>query len=157
MRPGGFQINGIRVMSLKKIALTPPPLCAPGDTVAKAVAEMLSARSGAVIVVDGGKIAGMFTERDVLSRVVGEHRDPDATLLQDVMTQPVLTVTDTLPVEKALLRMLEHHFRHLPLVDEEGQPIGILSIRRIFEHHVRDLKQINSSLVAYLGADGPGG
>jgi CBS domain-containing protein len=144
-------------MSLKKIALTPPPLNAPNDTVTQAVQQMLATRSGAVIVMDDNKIAGMFTERDVLSRVVGMQRDPNATLLKDVMTQPVLTVTDTLPVEKALLRMLEHHFRHLPLVDEKGAPVGILSIRRIFEHHVRDLKQINSSLVAYLGADGPGG
>lgn len=143
--------------SLKKIALMPPPICAPEDPVTCAVDQMLGTRSGAVIVMRDGKIVGMFTERDVLSRIVGPRKDPATTPLSEVMTQPVLTVTENTEVEKALLRMIEHHFRHLPLVDESGAPVGIISIRRIFESHVRDLKQINSSLVAYLGADGPGG
>ena len=142
---------------LKKIALTPPPICGPQDTVEQAVEAMLKTRGGAVLVMEGARLVGIFTERDVLSRVVGQRRSPGSTLLSDVMTSPVLTVSEDTKVEKALLRMVEHHFRHLPLVDSHNQPIGLLSIRRIFEHHLHELKSTNSSLLAYMGIDGIGG
>ena len=144
-------------MSLRKIAMCPPLMCKPADTVAHAVDMMLNRRIGAALVVDGERIVGILTERDVLSRVVGPRLNAEQLTVAQTMTKEVQTFPVDGDFEDAMRLMMRHHFRHLPLVDQNGQPAGMLSIRRILGYHVDSLKGIVASLCAYIGADGPGG
>ena len=127
-------------------------------TVADAVNIMLDYHVGAVGVVDNeGRVAGIFTERDVLRKLALSGRDPRTTPLRELMTTPVeLATTVTTPGE-ALAIMLERHFRHLPVVDSVGKLLGMLSIRNVLQWRVDDLAQELDSLEQYVSNDGPGG
>jgi len=127
-------------------------------TVAEAIHRMLDYHVGAVGVLDGeGRVAGIFTERDVLRRFALSGRDPKQTLVREMMTTPVeLATIETGPGE-ALATMLERHFRHLPIVDSAGKLLGMLSIRNVLQWRVDDLAQELDSLEQYVANDGPGG
>jgi len=105
-------------------------LVAPGKTtVSEAAALMQKAQVGAVMVVDErGRLAGIFTERDAVFRVLAPARDPTTTRLAQVMTKKPLTVHPDKPVGHALHLMYENGFRHVPVV-ENGRPVGMISAR----------------------------
>ncbi len=144
-------------MTLLKIASVPPAAIEPSVTVLEAVEIMAEHAVGAVAVVDDGKLCGIFTERDVMLRVVLRHRHPKDTHVGDVMTSPVETITDETPEEDALVHMVERHVRHLPIVNANGKLTGMLSIRNLLEHRVDELARELHSLDQYLSNDGPGG
>ena len=96
-------------------------------TVAEAVRAMNEHKVGSVLVMDGARIAGIFTERDVLRRVVGGPLDPAATPVTAVMSAEVLTVAPTLTVQQAMDIFAEKRCRHLPVV-REGRLLGMISI-----------------------------
>lgn len=98
------------------------------STVSDAACLMRDKHIGAVIVVENGKLAGIFTERDALFRVVAEGRDVKSTRLADVMTRNPQTVKPDQPFSIALQIMYGGKFRHVPVV-EDGRPVGILSAR----------------------------
>jgi CBS domain-containing protein len=117
----------------------------PGATVLEAVEKMNAEHIGAVLVCISGEMVGIFTERDVLCRVVAEGRDPAATQVVDVMTQQVVAVRSTTSVEEAMAVFTEQRFRHLPVVDD-GQLKGLVSsgdltrrVSRDQEGHIQDL------------------
>ncbi len=95
-------------------------------TVAEAVAEMNRHHVGCTIILDGVRLSGIFTERDVLRRVVGAGLDPKRTCVADVMTKEIITITPDTVVEDALLVFTEKRCRHLPVV-VDGRMIGLLS------------------------------
>ena len=100
---------------------------APTLSVYDAVAEMNRHRIGAIVVLDGERLVGIFTERDVLRRVVGAGLDPKRALVADVMTSGVLTISPDTAVDEAMLIFTEKRCRHLPVV-ADGRLIGVLSI-----------------------------
>jgi CBS domain-containing protein len=105
------------------------PVTAPKDTtVAEAARLMKEQRVGALLVLDGERLTGIFTERDALFRVVAEGRDPGATRLRDVMTLNPRTIAPDRPFGHALHMMHEGGFRHVPVVDA-GRPVGVVSAR----------------------------
>jgi CBS domain-containing protein len=85
-------------------------------------------RIGALVVVDAERIVGMFTERDVLMRVVAEQRDPASTLVADVMTTNVVCCTPETTLEEARGAMRDRRIRHLPVLGYDGRLIGLISI-----------------------------
>jgi CBS domain-containing protein len=97
-------------------------------TVAQAARLMKEKRVGALLVMEEGRLAGIFTERDALFRVIAEGRDPGATQLADVMSANPRTITPDRPFGHALHMMHEGGFRHVPVV-EGGRPIGVVSAR----------------------------
>jgi signal-transduction protein with cAMP-binding, CBS, and nucleotidyltransferase domain len=98
-------------------------------TVAEAARLMKKKSVGAVMVVkDNGCLAGIFTERDAVFRVLAEGRDPKTTRLADVMTPQPQTIAPEKPFGHALLMMYESGFRHMPVV-EDGKPVGMVSAR----------------------------
>jgi CBS domain-containing protein len=98
-------------------------------TIAEAARLMKKGMVGAVMVVkDDGRLAGIFTERDALFRVLAEGRDASATRLADVMTPHPRTIAPDKPFGHALLMMYDGGFRHVPVV-ENGKPIGMVSAR----------------------------
>ncbi|MGA2691801.1 MAG: CBS domain-containing protein [Opitutaceae bacterium] len=96
-------------------------------TIAEAVAEMNKRRIGCIVVIDAGRIAGIFTERDVLLRVVGEDVNPKTTRVSEVMTKNVISITSDTTVEQTMVIFAEKKCRHLPVIDE-GQLKGLVSI-----------------------------
>jgi CBS domain-containing protein len=144
-------------MSLLKIASVPPATVAPGATVLEAVEVMAEHGVGAVAVVENGQLRGIFTERDVMMRVVLRHHSPQETPVGEVMTSPAETITDETSEEDALVHMVERHVRHLPIVGAGGELRGMLSIRNLLEHRVDELARELHSLDQYLSNDGPGG
>ena len=105
------------------------PVTALADmTVAEAARLMRDRKVGALMVVEGEKLMGVFTERDALFRVLAEGRTGDATPLAEVMTRNPQTIDAEKPFVHALQMMHEGGFRHLPVVDGE-RVIGIVSVR----------------------------
>jgi CBS domain-containing protein len=97
-------------------------------TVTKAARMMARRNVGAVMVIDDGALVGIFTERDVVFRVVAQGLDPQATRLGDVMTAAPHTIGPAERLGHGLLIMHENGFRHLPVVDR-GEVVGVLSAR----------------------------
>src|SRR5690242_20677442 len=103
-------------------------------TVAAAIHKMLDYHVGAVGVVDSeGRVAGIFTERDVLRKLSLTKLDPETTPVRTLMTTPVEMATQETGPGEAMATMVERHFRHLPVVDNNGQLPGILSSRNLRE------------------------
>ena len=96
-------------------------------TIAEAVVEMNRRRIGCIVIVDDGQLAGIFTERDVLRRVVGADLNPRAIRVGEVMTQNVHTIQPGTTIEQTMAIFAERHCRHLPVV-EEGRLRGLISI-----------------------------
>jgi CBS domain-containing protein len=105
---------------------------------------------GAVVVADEGRLVGMFTERDVLRRVVGERRDPVTTLVGAVMTSEVVCCTPETSIEEARGAMKNRRIRHLPVVDGEGHLMGMISIGDLNAYHVNSQEQTIHLLHEYL-------
>src|SRR5947208_973421 len=126
-------------------------------TVMEAIELMASAKVGCVVVVNVDRIVGIFTERDVMLRVVLEGRDPRRTKLEEVMTAQVHSIKMRTTSDEALGIMVQEHIRHLPVVDEQGRPQAMVSMRDLQEEKVRELHQQLDSLESYIAADGIGG
>jgi CBS domain-containing protein len=99
----------------------------PSDTIGEAAEKMIAAGVGAVIVSDFGNIIGILTERDILRAVAHRTHSAEARVRQ-WMTANVVTVDPSTPAEDAARMMLDHNFRHLPVVDD-GRSVGIVSLR----------------------------
>ncbi len=122
-------------------------------TVRDAARLMAESRIGALVVVEGGKITGIFTERDALNKVLAAGLDPDTTQLASVMVKDPQTISADKPLAYALYMMAEGGFRHVPVVDAGGAPIGMVSARDAlgqdlveFERELKHLEQLEGSI-----------
>ncbi len=119
----------MRVSDLRELK-TSNLITVAGDARASDAAKvMATADVGAVLVVENERIAGIFTERDLLKRIVAGDVRPDEVLVRDVMTTNVRTARAADAAIDCLEIMADGRFRHLPVVDEEDRPIGMLSQR----------------------------
>lgn len=96
-------------------------------TIAKAVDEMNRHRIGSIVVLDNSCPIGIFTERDVLRRVVGAGIDPHVMRVADVMTGNLITIAPETTIEETMVLFAEKHCRHLPVLSN-GRLIGLISI-----------------------------
>ena len=135
----------------QKIALVTP------DTSVREAAELMAQRHiGALLVGHGDKMVGIFTERDVLTRVVAAGLSPDDTDLDAVMTKDPDTVTPGEAAIDALERMRTHGYRHLPVV-EDGKLVGIVSIRDLYAAVKTELESDLKHHEAFIFDTGYGG
>jgi CBS domain-containing protein len=129
-----------------------------GASVAEAIRIMLSCGVGGVAVLDEDRhVLGIFTERDVLVKLALSRRDPSTTPILDLMTTGVETAKADITAGEALSLMLERHFRHLPIVDDAGRLLGILSLRNLLQGRADDLSRELDALEQYYGNDSLGG
>ena len=123
----------------------------PGWSVRTAAERMTERNIGAVAVVDRGTLAGVFSERDIMSRVVAKGLNPDSTEVSDVMSREIMVAAPSEDVGAALQKMHSIGSRHLPVVDD-GRLVGMLSIRDLLEIDDRDQRDkatFLSELVTY--------
>jgi CBS domain-containing protein len=97
-------------------------------TVFEAIKQMVGANVGALLVTDGGRVAGIVTERDYLRRVTLEGRTEEETLVREIMTSPLVYVTPETSVEECMAVMTERRIRHLPVFTDGRDLVGIVSI-----------------------------
>ncbi|MGW8310333.1 MAG: CBS domain-containing protein [Thiogranum sp.] len=121
----------------------------PYSRVMDAVRYMNNANVGALVVLENDRVVGMFTERDVLVRVVAADRDPLSTIVSDVMTRKPVCVTPAMSVREAMLLITEKRFRHLP-VTQDGRLCGVVSSGDLTRWSVRDQKHQIDHLNAYI-------
>jgi CBS domain-containing protein len=119
-------------------------------TVLEAVERMNQYRVGAIVVMDQGTMRGMFTERDVLRRVVGEHQDPATTLVSSVMTTDVICCGPQTDMDEISGIMKERRVRHLPVCDMEGDLLGMISIGDVNALHATHQEATITYLNEYL-------
>ncbi|MEM7171990.1 MAG: CBS domain-containing protein [Pseudomonadota bacterium] len=109
-------------------------------TVLEAAYLMAEHKIGAIMVVEEGRLRGIFTERDALFRVIAESRDPAMTPLSGVMTHKLKTATPHMTAVEALLIMRDNNFRHLPVV-EHGNVLGIVSLRDFVGAELQEVEE----------------
>ena len=107
-------------------------------TVFDAARVMKQHNVGALLVLDGSRLIGIFTERDALMRVIAVARDPSTTRLADVMTPQPQVIHPDEPFVQALRMMHEGDFRHLPVV-EYGRPLGMVSVRDALSEDLQEM------------------
>ena len=133
------------------------PEVSPDVSVLDAVRVMTEAQVGAIAVTSGRKVLGIFTERDLMKRVVHPERDPRVTRIAEVMTSPVETVPNSTSVAEAAAIMRDRHIRHLAVVDPHGDMIGLVAQRYLLYDLMNDLELKVDNLEGFIMADGPGG
>lgn len=121
----GLSIGSI--LDPRKLVVAPPDAI-----VADAAALMKVNNVGAVLVVEEGRLVGIFTERDAVYRVMAEGREPRLTRVREVMTPEPKTVSPDDTFGYALLVMHENGFRHAPVV-KDGRPVGVVSARHALD------------------------
>ncbi len=120
-----------------------------GHSVLQTVCAMVERNIGAVPVVHNGQLVGIFSERDLMRRVVAEGRDTRATCMAEVMTDDPMTVSISEELESCMALMRRHGFRHLP-VCHEGQLVGMVSLRDILLHDLNEKDDEVRMMRAYI-------
>lgn len=123
--------------------------CSPSMTVKEAANLMSVHRVGSLLVGENGTLGGIFTERDVLMRVVARGRDPDSTRVAEVMTSSLVTVTPETPIEELERIMRENRIRHLPVL-QGGKLVAMISIGDVLVFHAASRQQMVEQLTDYM-------
>jgi len=130
----------VPIRPLRSIVAGRPPVTAEKTTTVVQAARLMKQHNvGALLVVDGSRLIGIFTERDALMRVLAASVDPLTTRLAEVMTPQPQTIHPDEPFVKALRMMHEGKYRHLPVV-EYGRPLGMVSVRDALSEDLHELR-----------------
>lgn len=120
-----------------------------GATVLEAAKSMKSHQIGALVVKDGDKVVGIFTERDVMNRIVAEGKNPAEVTVREAMTAKVAACTCATTVEECRAAMTRNKMRHLPVV-EDGKLVGIISSGDILSRELVDQEETIRYLHEYM-------
>ena len=113
-----------------------PLVTSPETSVRETIRLLQEHNTGCVVVCDSrGQAVGIFTERDVLRRVIGEHVDMDSPI-KEVMSRDLASVRETDAIARAIRLLHERGLRHLPVLNDVGEPIGVVPVRRVMEYLV---------------------
>ena len=127
----------------------------PKASALQAVRAMNEAQIGALLVTDRGKLTGIFTERDVLARVVAEGRDPASVTVAEVMTTNIAVVAPSLTVKEAMAVVTEKRCRHLPVMKGE-ELVGVISAGDLTRWVAKDQAETIEDLFRYITGQYPG-
>jgi CBS domain-containing protein len=122
------------------------------NTVYDALVLMSEKNIGAVLVIDEGKLVGIFSERDYARKGILKGRSSHETHIHEVMTSKLITVSPDQPLENAMVLMSEKHIRHLPVFEGE-ELIGIISINDVVTTIIKDQKDRIASLESYISGN----
>ncbi|MDR2838797.1 MAG: CBS domain-containing protein [Azonexus sp.] len=128
----------------------PLAFVAPGDTIFHALTVMAEHDIGAVLVLDDKKLVGIFSERDYARRMVLHGKTSRDTAVREVMTERVAYVTPATTLDESMALMTEKRFRHLPVLDEDGSVLGIVSIGDMIKETIRSQRFLIEELERYI-------
>jgi CBS domain-containing protein len=129
-------VKSLRADRVSGLRLRDVCRCSPADRIDEVVQCMIRQRTGCVLVTgDDGRLAGIFTERDFVNRVVAQGRDVSEPV-QNVMTPKPRTISRNSTVLEAVELMGTDGYRHLPVTAEDGQPVGVLSVKDVVHYLV---------------------
>jgi len=128
--------------SIGSIGLKEPQTVTERATLSECISIMQVKRVGSLLVIDkGGKLVGIFTERDCLMKVIGKVPDLSQACVADYMTQHPVSERPDVSLAFALNLMSNGGFRHVPIVDQDTMPIGIISVKDVVDHIVNKMLQ----------------
>jgi CBS domain-containing protein len=119
---------------IRKLMTVTPRTVKTGDSVVDAAKLMRGEDSGIAPIVDGDRLVGVITDRDIAVRVVAEGRDPGATKVEEVASTNVITIDPQQGLDEALRLMAQHQVRRLPVVEEDGRLVGIVAQADVARH-----------------------
>jgi CBS domain-containing protein len=127
--------RNLKVESVSRLEPSPPLQVHRSNSVAEAVSRMRQEGVGCVLVCEAGRVVGIFTERDLMRLILAVGK-PLSVTVGEVMTPDPVVVQPKETIGVAVKRMEEGGYRHLPVVDEKGHPVGVLSVKRIVHYLV---------------------
>lgn len=127
--------KNLKIESVSRLNPTPPVQLSSLQTVAEAVGLLREEGVGCLLVMSEGQLVGIFTERDLTRRILAQGR-PFSLPLRNCMTPNPTTVGSNEPIASAIQKMEGGGYRHLPVLDEAGRPVGVLSVKRIVRYLV---------------------
>lgn len=122
----------------------------PKDTVFHALKVMADNRVGAVLVLDGERLVGIFSERDYARKVILVGKASKETSVAEIMTDKVMYVTPDNTVQECMALMTQGHFRHLPVLDDNQQVVGVISIGDLVKETICEQQFIIDQLQQYI-------
>ena len=125
---------------------------APDQSVLRALEVMAENDVGALLVLDGKRLAGVFSERDYARKVILQGKASKSTKVSEIMTGKVVYVTLNRTVEECMAIMTEKHFRHLPVLDDAHNVVGIVSIGDMIKETISQQKFIIGQLESYISS-----
>jgi len=133
--PGSPEIESVLAnKTLADIVTKAPLVVETTDTLAHVIRLMQAERHGCVVAVEAGKLAGIFTERDVLMKIAAHPIDLERTPVSAFMTHDPVTLPADSNLAFALYQMAIEGYRHIPLVDDAGRPTSVISMRDLMEY-----------------------
>ena len=122
----------------------------PEDTVFEALKLLAGYEVGALMVMDQGRVVGVLSERDYTRKIALQGRSSRDTLVRDIMTRDVLYVTPQATTHQCMALMSEKKIRHLPVIDDDGTVLGMISIRDIMDDIIADHEETIAQLENYI-------
>jgi len=119
---------------IKELMTVRPRTVKAGDTIVEAAKLMRGEDTGIAPIVDGDRLVGVVTDRDIAVRVVAEGRDPQSTKVEEIASQNLVTVDPQQDLDEALRLMAQHQVRRLPVVEEDGRLVGIVAQADVARH-----------------------
>lgn len=130
----------------------PLAVTSPDETVYQALCTMAEHNVGALLVLQEGKLVGIFSERDYARKQIRNNRSSKETPVRDLMSSRVAYVSLNTALEECMSLMTEKRFRHLPVLDDQGQVLGILSIGDLVKETISAQKFLIEELERYIAS-----
>lgn len=128
----------------------PLAVVAPGDSVFHALSVMSENNVGALLVLDGEQLVGLFSERDYARKIILHGKSSKETLVREIMSDKVAYVTPSTTLDECMALMTEKHFRHLPVLNEDGSVAGMISIGDLVKETISSQKFLIAELERYI-------
>ncbi|HEY6961890.1 MAG TPA: CBS domain-containing protein [Gaiellaceae bacterium] len=123
---------------IKELMTVKPRTVKQGDSIVEAAKLMKGEDTGIAPIVDGDRLVGVVTDRDIAIRVVAEGKDPQATKVEEIASQNLVTIDPQQDLDEALRLMAQHQVRRLPVVEEDGKLVGIVAQADVARHASAD-------------------
>jgi CBS domain-containing protein len=130
----------------------PLAVVAPSDSVFHALSVMASNDVGALLVLDGEQLVGIFSERDYARKIILQGKTSKETLVREIMSDKVAYVTPASTIDECMALMTEKHFRHLPVLTDAGDVVGMVSIGDLVKETISSQQFMIQELERYIAS-----